>query len=186
MALRPGVGRIVWCPGQTAASTLISNDPQRTQPKAKGKEQSDSQTKPRPLERACPLHSLRCCASTTPDLMEAAVATTSSLVLFSSTPRRSLTSFKTSPSLLQPSCSSCSVPSARQQHPVCLDVPRLPSSKKKNSILRCSSSLADGPSTLGSSVRWVLDPAGLLQPNIIDSSILSVTLPSSMSCPSAI
>ncbi|XP_039848337.1 uncharacterized protein LOC120707497 isoform X1 [Panicum virgatum] len=95
-----------------------------------------------------------------PDLMEAAVATTSSLVLFSSTPRRSLTSFKTSPSLLRPSCSSCSVPSAKQQHSVCLDVPRLPSSKKKNSILRCSSSLADGPSTLGSSVRWVLDPAG--------------------------
>ena len=89
LAMRPGVGRIVLCPGQTAASTLISNDPQRTQPKAKGKEQSHSQTKPRPLERACPLHSLRCCASTTPDLMEAAVATTSSLVLFSSTPRRS-------------------------------------------------------------------------------------------------
>ena len=180
--MRPGVGRIVLCPGQTAASTLISNDPQRTQPKAKGKEQSHSQTKPRPLERACPLHSLRCCAST-PDLMEAAAATTSSLVLFSS-PRRSLTSLNTSSSLLRPSCSSCSVPSAKQQHPVCLDVPRLHSSKKK-SILRCSSSLADGPSTVGSSVRWVLDPAGLLQPNIIDSPILLVALPL-QSCPSAI
>ncbi|PAN15643.1 hypothetical protein PAHAL_3G013200 [Panicum hallii] len=89
--------------------------------------------------------------------MEAAAATTSSLVLFSS-PRRSLTSLKTSPSLLRPSCSSCSVPSAKQQPPVCLAVPWLNS--KKSSTLRCSSNLADGPSTLGSSVRWVLDPAG--------------------------
>jgi hypothetical protein len=87
--------------------------------------------------------------------MEAAAATTSSLVLFSS-PRRPLTSLNTFPSLLQPSCNSCSVSSAKQQHPVCRDVPRLHSSKK-SSTLRCSSSLADGPSTLGSSVRWVLD-----------------------------
>ncbi|XP_025827198.1 uncharacterized protein LOC112902367 [Panicum hallii] len=90
--------------------------------------------------------------------MEAAAATTSSLVLLSS-PRRSLTSLKTSSSLLRPTCNSCSVPSAKQQHPVCLDVPRLHSSKR-SSTLRCSSSLADGRSTLGSSVRWVLDPAG--------------------------
>ena len=139
----------------------ISNDPPESN--RQGTIRFANKSKASQDERTRPLHSLRCCAST-PDLMEAAAATTSSLVLFSSTPKRSLTSFKTSPSLLRPSCSSCSVPSAKQQHLVCLDVPRLPSSKKKNSILRCSSSLADGPSTLGSSVRWVLDPAGLLLP----------------------
>ncbi|RLM48692.1 uncharacterized protein C2845_PMPSC055825 [Panicum miliaceum] len=94
--------------------------------------------------------------------MEAAAATTtSSLVLFSS-PRRSLTSLNTSPSLLRPSCNSFSVSNAKQQQqqqPVFLAVPRLHSSKR-SSTLRCSSSLGDSPSTLGSSVRWVLDPAG--------------------------
>ncbi|KAG2622778.1 uncharacterized protein LOC120696587 [Panicum virgatum] len=133
----------------------ISNDPPESN--RQGTIRFANKSKASRDERTRPLHSLRCCAST-PDLMEAAAATTSSLVLFSS-PRRSLTSLNTSSSLLRPSCSSCSVPSAKQQHPVCLDVPRLHSSKKK-SILRCSSSLADGPSTVGSSVRWVLDPAG--------------------------
>ncbi|RCV36768.1 hypothetical protein SETIT_8G007800v2 [Setaria italica] len=94
--------------------------------------------------------------------MEAAAATTSSLVLFSTTPRRSVTSFlKTSPSLLlRPRCNySCSISSAKQQHLVCQAVPWLMNSKK-SSTLRCSSSLSDGSSTVGSSVRWVLDPAG--------------------------
>jgi len=90
--------------------------------------------------------------------MEAAAATTSSLVLFSSTPRGSSLTSLLSPSLLRPSYKSCCVFSAKQQHLVCLAVPWLNS--KKSSTLRCSSSLGDGPSTLGSSVRWVLDPAG--------------------------
>ncbi|CAO2140679.1 unnamed protein product [Urochloa humidicola] len=95
--------------------------------------------------------------------MEATAATTSSLVLFSTTPRRSSTSLKTPPSLLRaPPCNHCSVYSAKQQQLlVRLAVPRLNTKKKSSSlILRCSSSLADGPSTVGSSVRWVLDPAG--------------------------
>ncbi|CAL4995823.1 unnamed protein product [Urochloa decumbens] len=98
-------------------------------------------------------------------LMEVVAATSSSLVLFSTNPRKwrsSVTSLKTSPSLLRAPCNhSCSVYSAKQQqqHLVCLAVPWL-NSKKKSSILRCSSSLADGPSTVGSSVKWILDPAG--------------------------
>ncbi|KAF8671269.1 hypothetical protein HU200_049975 [Digitaria exilis] len=96
--------------------------------------------------------------------MEAAAATTtSSLVLFSTAPRRSSPpkSLPPSPSLLlRPLCKySCAVSSAKQQHLVCLAVPSL-HSKRRGSSLRCSSSLADGTSTLGSSVRWVLDPAG--------------------------
>ncbi|RCV36287.1 hypothetical protein SEVIR_7G317500v4 [Setaria viridis] len=92
--------------------------------------------------------------------MEAAAATTSSLVLFSTTPRRSPISSFASPSLLlRPPCNySCSVSSAKQQHLVCLAGPWLNS--KKSRVLRCSSSLADGASTVRSSVRWVLDPAG--------------------------
>ncbi|KAF8648865.1 hypothetical protein HU200_064568 [Digitaria exilis] len=92
--------------------------------------------------------------------MEAAAASASFLILFSTTPR-ALTSLKTPPSLLRRPCSSCSVSSAKQQHLVCLAVPRLHNQRRRSS-LRCSSSLADGESTLGSSssVRWVLDPAG--------------------------
>nr|CAB3459220.1 unnamed protein product [Digitaria exilis] len=94
-------------------------------------------------------------------MMEAAAATASSLVLFSTTPSRPLTSLKTPPSLLRRPCSSCSLSSSKQQHLVCLAVPRLHNQRRRSS-LRCSSSLADGESTLGSSssVRWVLDPAG--------------------------
>ncbi|OEL23489.1 hypothetical protein BAE44_0015492 [Dichanthelium oligosanthes] len=89
--------------------------------------------------------------------MEAAAATTSSLVLFSGgTPRRSLASLR-SPSLLRAPCSSCSASTAKQQHLVC-PAPWLNS--KRSSTLRCSSSLTDGSSAVGSSVRWVLDPAG--------------------------
>ncbi|CAN6344257.1 unnamed protein product [Urochloa humidicola] len=93
--------------------------------------------------------------------MEAAAATSSSLVLFSTSPRKwrsSVTSLP-SPSLLRPPCNSCSVYSGKQQRLICLAVPWL-NSKTKSSTLRCSSSLADGPSTVGSSVKWILDPAG--------------------------
>ncbi|CAO2143117.1 unnamed protein product [Urochloa humidicola] len=96
-------------------------------------------------------------------MMEATAATTSSLVLFSPTPRRSPTKLKTPPSLLRAPCNhSCSVSSAKRQHLVCLAVPWLNTKKKSSSLnLRCSSSLGDGQaSTVGSSVRWVLDPAG--------------------------
>ncbi|XP_062182282.1 uncharacterized protein LOC133886592 [Phragmites australis] len=94
--------------------------------------------------------------------MEAAAATTSSLLLFSS-PRRSR-SFP-SPSLLgpPPPCKSCSISisSAKQQHLICLAVARLDGTKSgRSSILRCSSSVTDGPSTAVSSERWLLEPAG--------------------------
>ncbi|TKV98950.1 hypothetical protein SEVIR_8G007200v4 [Setaria viridis] len=146
--MRPGVGS---CTGQAAASTLISHDPQE---ELNRKQQNNSFGKQN--------QGLLPCRPAAPDLMEAAAATTSSLVLFSTTPRRSVTSFlKTSPSLLlRPRCNySCSISSAKQQHLVCQAVPWLMNSKK-SSTLRCTSSLSDGSSTVGSSVRWVLDPAG--------------------------
>ncbi|CAM0146892.1 unnamed protein product [Urochloa decumbens] len=92
--------------------------------------------------------------------MEVVAATSSSLVLFSTNPRkwRSSVTSLSSPSLLRPPCNSCSVYSAKQQHLIRLAVPWLNS--KRRSSLGCSSSLADGPSAVGSSVKWVLDPAG--------------------------
>ncbi|CAO2147491.1 unnamed protein product [Urochloa humidicola] len=45
-----------------------------------------------------------------------------------------------------------------KQHLIRLAVPWL-NSKRRNR-LGCSSSLADGPSTVGTSVKWILDPAG--------------------------
>ncbi|KAL6906029.1 hypothetical protein ACP4OV_003630 [Aristida adscensionis] len=93
----------------------------------------------------------------------AAVATTSSLVLFSS-PRRSLAI--TSLPLPRPPCNiCCSASTAKQQQKqlICLAVP-VPSvnskSSSRSSGLRCSSSATDGQSTAGSSERWILDPAG--------------------------
>ncbi|CAL4989853.1 unnamed protein product [Urochloa decumbens] len=92
--------------------------------------------------------------------MEVVAATSSSLVLFSTNPRkwRSSVTSLSSPSLLRPPCNSCSVYSAKQQHLIRLAVPWLNS--KRRSSLGCSSSLADGLSTVGSSVKWILDPAG--------------------------
>ncbi|CAN6325666.1 unnamed protein product, partial [Urochloa humidicola] len=139
--------------GQIAASTLISHDLIHREPNRKQQKSSILQTEARPPRTGV--------ESISADLMEAAAATSSSLVLFSSSPRKwrsSVTSLP-SPSLLRPPCNSCSVYSGKQQRLICLAVPWL-NSKTKSSTLRCSSSLADGPSTVGSSVKWILDPAG--------------------------
>ncbi|KAL6642180.1 hypothetical protein ACP70R_020361 [Stipagrostis hirtigluma subsp. patula] len=92
--------------------------------------------------------------------MEAAVAATSSLLLFSN-PKRSIQSLPF-PSLLRPPCKSCSSSSAKQQQLICVAAARVDSKKsfRSSRVLRCSSSAAGGASTTGSSERWVLDPAG--------------------------
>ncbi|XP_062204644.1 uncharacterized protein LOC133906689 [Phragmites australis] len=89
--------------------------------------------------------------------MEAAVATTSSLVLFSS-PRRSPHASRSSLVLPRLPCNGSSSSGGKQRQLICLAVLRLNS--KKSSILRCSSSVTGGSSTFVSSERWLLDPAG--------------------------
>jgi hypothetical protein len=130
------------------------------------------------------------------DLMEAgaAAATSSYLLLFStSTPRRrSPTSLKASPSLLRRHPASNSSAQQQQQQQQHLAVPWLMNSKRRrrssssssSSLMRCSSGLADGgaSSTAFSSVRWVLDPAGLLatHPKHLQS-LIAPSIPSSES-----
>ncbi|TVU03746.1 hypothetical protein EJB05_50711 [Eragrostis curvula] len=91
--------------------------------------------------------------------MEAAVATSFSLLLCSN-PTRSPHGFRSSLVLPRLPCNSYSL--KKQQHLICLVAPRLYSKKSsfRSNSPRCSSGATDGPSTVGSSVRWFLDPAG--------------------------
>ncbi|TVU50663.1 hypothetical protein EJB05_02042 [Eragrostis curvula] len=95
--------------------------------------------------------------------MEAAMATSSSLLLFSSpTATRSPHGFRCSLSLPRLPCNSYSTFSKKQQCLICLVGTRINSKKSsfRSSSPRCSSGATDRPSTAGSSVRWFLDPAG--------------------------